>query len=97
MKIEYDDEIKATYALFEKWARANSEIKTWSETLDLDSQDQLKLFAKFQSFVLKSFMIIRNLKKEHRWKVLTETGSKRLASRWLIWSNTCMEYNFIPS
>ena len=96
MTFDYNENVLGTVKIFETWSRNRSEISSWSDSLDLDNQEHLKLFAKYQIFVIRAFKIILKLKKKDRSKVLNAKGSEKLATRWLIWSNTCFRYDFLP-
>ena len=96
MFLSYNDDVKVTFGLFEIWARSKTSPEVWTKHLNVEDQKDLELFAKFQSYVVKSFKIIHSLKTKDRKVILESQGSTRLATRWLIWSNTCFKIDFLP-
>lgn len=96
MYTKYGEDVKFTYHLLENWSKSQTDSETWRDTLDLEKQEDLKKFAKFQSYIIKSFKIILGVDKENRESFLKAQGTQRLATRWLIWSNTCFINDFMP-
>ena len=96
MYIKYGDDVKSTFGIFETWARSKTASDVWTKTLDIENQQDLEKFAKYQNYVIKSFKIILSLKPAQRKILLRKEGSTRLARRWLIWSNTCFKIEYLP-
>ena len=92
----YSERVKSTFHIFETWARDETQIEYWTKVLDIDNQADLKVFAKYQSYVIKIFRLVERLPKGLRRRFLKENANARLAERWLIWSNTCFKYEFCP-
>ena len=92
----YSENTKATFSVFENWSREETDIECWTKYLDIDKQEDLTLFAKYQSYVVKSFLIVQKLPKNLRRRFLKENANKKLAERWLVWSNTCFKFEFCP-
>ena len=96
MKKNWPADTQLTIDNLENWSKTKTRPHEWYNTLDLDSQENLEQFAKFQRFVMKAFKILLPLTSENQEKTLNKGGSVKLAQRWLIWSNTCVKYNFLP-
>ena len=85
MMFDYDVNVRETFLIFETWSRNVTDLETCTATLDINDQDQLKVFAKYQRYVLKSFQIVRKLSKDKRKPFLEREGQRRLAKRWQIY------------
>ena len=96
MLVHYGENVKYTFQIFEIWSRNKADSDDCVRTLDVNDQSQLKIFAKYQIYVLKAFNIVLKLEKAKRKAFLSKEGTKRLAKRWQIWSNTCFRLNFLP-
>ena len=93
---EHSTKIQRTLEAFETWSKTKIRPNEWQKTLDLESQRELERFAHYQIFVVRAFKILLPLKVTDQKRILECDGSEKLAKRWLIWSNTCLKYQFLP-